>query len=56
MSAELCEQRDTLRRLTKTDRDPRVRRRAHAPLLVAEGRSVATVARLFETGPNRVRA
>ena len=47
---------DRLRRLARTDPDPRVRRRAHALLLVAEGRSVAAVARLFETSPGRVRA
>jgi putative transposase len=56
VSPELPGQRETLRRLTKTDPDPRVRRRAHALLLVAEGHPVAEVARLFGTGPNRVRA
>ena len=56
MSLDLRARQEVLRRLTKTDRDPRVRRRAHALLLLAEGHSVASVARLFETAPNRVRA
>ena len=56
MSPALAPYADDLRSLTRTDPDPRVRRRAHALLLVAEGRPVAAVARLFETGPNRVRA
>lgn len=55
MSADLCAQQETLRRLTRTDPDPRVRRRAHALLLLAEGHSVSAVARLFETAPHRVR-
>lgn len=44
-----------LRHLTKTDPDPRVRRRAHAVLLVEEGQSYASVARLFQTAAYRVR-
>ncbi len=43
-----------LRHLTKTDPDPRVRRRAQAVLLVAEGQSLASVARLFHTSAYRV--
>ena len=46
----------SLRHLTKTAPDPRVRRRAHAAPLMAEGVSVVEVARLFETAPHRVRA
>ena len=42
--------------MTRTDPEPRVPRRAHALLLLAEGHSVAAVARLFETAPHRVRA
>ena len=42
--------------MTRTGPDPRVRRRAHALLLLVEGHSVAAVARLFGTAPNRVRA
>ncbi len=56
MSSDLRARQEVLRRLTKTDRDPRVRRRAHALLLLAEGHSVASVARLFGTAPDRVRA
>ena len=56
MSPALAQYADVLRSLTRTDPDPRVRRRAHALLLVAEGHPGAAVARLFETGPNRVRA
>ena len=40
--------------LTKTDPDPRVRRRAQALLLVAEGQSQASVARLLHTSAYRV--
>jgi putative transposase len=56
MSPALAPYADDLRGLARTDHDPRVRRRAHALLLVAEGHPVAAVARLFETGPNRIRA
>ncbi|MDP9363810.1 MAG: winged helix-turn-helix domain-containing protein [Chloroflexota bacterium] len=56
MCSALAPRADDLRRLARTDPDPRVRRRAHALLLVAEGHPVAAVARLFETGPSRVRA
>jgi putative transposase len=55
MSLDLRAQHEQLRQLTRTDPDPRVRRRAHALLLVAEGQSVAAVARLFATAPHRVR-
>jgi len=47
---------EELGRLTRTARDPRVRQRAQALLLVAEGQSIAAVARLLHTGPNRLRA
>jgi transposase len=43
-----------LRHLTKTDPDPRVRRRAQAVLLVEEGHSQASAARLFQTSAYRV--
>jgi transposase len=56
MSSNLRAQQETLRQLTRTDPDPRVRRRAHALLLGAEGHSITAVARLFGTAPHRVRA
>jgi putative transposase len=56
MVSDLRAQQETLRHLTRTDPDPRVRRRAHALLLLTEGHSVVAVARLFETAPHRVRA
>jgi transposase len=56
MSVDLYAQQEALRQLTRTDPDPRVRRRAHAVLLVAEGHAVVAVARLFATAPHRVRA
>ncbi len=56
VTPSLTEQRGTRRRLTKTDPDPRVRWRAQALLLVADGRPVAEAARLFRTPENRVRA
>ena len=40
MSGDLRAQQETLRQLTRTDPDPRVRRRAHALLLLSEGHSV----------------
>lgn len=43
-----------LRHLTRTDPDPRVRRRAQAVLLVEEGEPLAGVARLFHTSAFRV--
>ena len=56
MSSDLHARQGLLRRLTWTGPDPRVRRRAHALLLLVEGHSVAAVARRFGTAPNRVRA
>ena len=45
-----------LRRLMRSAPAPRVRRRAHALLLVAEGQPLSRVARLFHTAPHRIRA
>jgi transposase len=45
-----------LRRLMSSDPAPRVRRRAHALLLMAEGQPLSRVARLFHTAPHRLRA
>ena len=56
MATELAEQRETLRHLVRTDPDPRVRHRAHALVLVADGQTVAAVARVFGTAGHRVRA
>ena len=56
MAHGLAEHVGDLRRLMKTDPDPRVRRRAQAVLLVAQGESVLGVARLFRTAPHRIRA
>src|SRR6185312_3350927 len=56
MATELATERETLRHLMRTDPDPRVRHRAHALVLVAEGQTVAAVARLFGTAGHRVRA
>ena len=53
---ELAERAGDLRRLVKTDPDPRVCRRALAILLLAEGESVLGVARWFRTAAHRVRA
>jgi hypothetical protein len=44
-----------LRHLVKTDPDPRVRHRAQAWLMLAQGASVLGVARWFQTAPQRVR-
>ncbi len=46
--------RVALHHLTKTDPDPRVRRRAQALLLVEAGHSQASVARLLQTSAYRV--
>src|SRR5829696_4009612 len=54
--AGLAERVDELRRLVKTDPDPRVRRRAQAVLMLAQGASVVGAARWFRTAPHRVRA
>jgi transposase len=43
-----------LHHLTKTDPDPRVRRRAQALLLVAAGHSQVSAARLLQTSAYRV--
>ena len=51
---EACERREQLQHVLKTDPDPRVRRRAHAVLLVEEGHPKAGVARLFHTSAYRV--
>jgi transposase len=56
MAWDLRAQHEQLRHLTRTDPDPRVRRRAHALLLLTQDHSVAAVARLFATAPHRVRA
>ena len=56
MSSDLRAQQEMLHQLTRTDPDPRVRRRAHALLLLTQEHSVAAVARLFRTAPHRVRA
>jgi transposase len=56
MSPTLSSSRPLLKNLTKRDPDPRVRRRAHALLLLAEGRPLSHLARLFQTAPHRVRA
>ena len=54
--AGLAERVDELRRLVKTDPDPRVCRRAQAVLMLAQGASVLGVARWFRPAPHRVRA
>jgi transposase len=56
MSEDLRTQQVLLCHVTRTDPDPRVRRRAHALLLLTQEHSVAAVARLFRTAPHRVRA
>jgi hypothetical protein len=53
--AGLAERVDELRRLVRTDTDPRVRRRAQAVLMLAQGASVLGTARWFRTAPHRVR-
>jgi transposase len=52
----LKERANELRRLVKTDPDPRVRRRAQALFMLTERASVLEVARWFRTAPHRVRA
>jgi transposase len=54
--AGLAERAEELRRLVRTDPDPRVRRRAQAVLMLAQGASVLGTARWFRTAPHRVRA
>ncbi len=48
------ERREQLQHVMKTDADPRVRRRAHALLLVDEGHTQANVARLVHTSAYRI--
>jgi transposase len=55
MMATLEEKVSELRHLVKTDPDPRVRHRAQALLMLAQGASVLGVARWFRTAPQRVR-
>jgi transposase len=55
MANELADTQEQLHHLLRTDPDPRVRHRAHALWLVAQGRSVAAVARLFGTAGHCVR-
>jgi transposase len=55
VSGSLAEHGGTLRQLVKTDRDPRVRRRAQALLLVAQGGAVVRAAKMFGTAAHRVR-
>jgi transposase len=55
MSSETQDQSTRLRPLTKTDADPRVRRRAQALLVVADGETLAGAARLFHTSAYRMR-
>jgi putative transposase len=52
----LSEHMACLCRLTKTDPDPRVRHRADALLLVAQGMSLVCAAQLLGTSPSRIRA
>jgi transposase len=55
LSSETQDQSTRLRHLTKTDADPRVRRRAQALLVVADGETLAGAARLFHTSAYRMR-
>jgi hypothetical protein len=55
MSADLRAREEMLHQLTRPDPDPRVRRRAHALLPLAQEHSVVAVTRLFATAPHRVR-
>jgi transposase len=52
--AQRLDRRTAVYHLTKTDPDPRVRRRAQAVLLVEDGHSQASVARLLHTSAYRV--
>src|SRR5215203_595641 len=52
---ELTSHTTELRRLTRTDRDPRVRHRADALLLLAHGRSVEDAAHAMGCCPKRIR-
>jgi len=53
---DLAPHRATLLRLTRTDPDPRVRHRADALLLVADGHSLTGAARAVHTSASRMRA
>jgi transposase-like protein len=55
MPSTLSPSPPSLLRLTKRDPNPRVRCRAHALLLAAEGAPLPRVARLFQTAPHRIR-
>jgi transposase len=57
MAAEAADEplAEGLRRLIKTDADPRVRQRAQAVLLVEHGQTLASIGRLLEMKPDRVR-
>ena len=50
------EDRDVLRQAKKCNPDPRIRYRAHALLLEAEGHTECEVAKLFQTARHRLRA
>ena len=52
----ISEQMTQLKHLMRTHSDPRLRQRAHAVLLVGEGRSVREVARWFATATHCVRS
>jgi hypothetical protein len=54
--AGLAERVGELRRLVRTDPDPRVSRRAQAVLMLALGATAVGVARWFRTAPHRIRA
>lgn len=56
MANALAEHAGPLRRLVTTDPDSRVRRRAQALLLVAQGESGRRTAKLLGTAAHRVRA
>lgn len=53
---DLAPHHRTLLHLTRTDPDPRVRHRADALLLVADGQSLVAAARTMHTSPGRLRA
>ena len=54
MSTDLRARQETLRQLSRTDPDPRVRRRAHALLLLSEGHAVVGGARRMANPPQSV--
>src|SRR5512146_1099219 len=55
MEAAREAQSHEVRQLTKTDPDPRVRRRAQTLLLVEQGQTLASAARLMGTAAHRIR-